>query len=316
LTVNSATPIATAALKIKGRLIVSTQEVIGNDNYITMLEVGVGNGVLFSNGTNGATANNQLGYIFGDNGLQIVGRNVLSATKFQFSGKASSDRMNLYSDNAADILSFTSTGILDLLSVASQNAFNIRKDNAGTTLGATYSALEIVNGDATANRLSVLGFSNSAATARHAFMGARFVSATAGEMFFGTKTGGVEAIAMTIDQNQGVTFNAKINEKQGADVASVAGAISLGTDGNTFEITGTNAITLISNVGWQNGSEVNLVFTSTATLTDGTANSGTDIGMELAGGANFVASADDILTLVLCEVGGTQRWREKSRSVN
>jgi hypothetical protein len=104
--------------------------------------------------------------------------------------------------------------------------------------------------------------------------------------------------------------------KQGTDVASVAGAIVLGSGGNIFEITGTNAITLISNVRWQNGSEVTLIFTSTATLTDGTANSGTDIGMELAGNANFSASADDVLTLVLTEIGGTQRWREKSRSVN
>jgi len=103
---------------------------------------------------------------------------------------------------------------------------------------------------------------------------------------------------------------------QGTDVASAAGAITLSTNGNTFEITGTAAITLISNAGWVNGSEINLIFTSTATLTDGTANSGTDIGMELAGNANFTASADDILTLVLTEVGGTQRWREKSRSVN
>ncbi len=103
---------------------------------------------------------------------------------------------------------------------------------------------------------------------------------------------------------------------QGADVASLSGAIALGSDGTSFEITGTNAITLISNVGWHNGDEVMLFFTSTATLTDGTANSGTDIGMELSGNINFSASADDVVTLVLCEIGGVQRWREKSRSVN
>lgn len=103
---------------------------------------------------------------------------------------------------------------------------------------------------------------------------------------------------------------------QGADVASAAGAIALGSDGNSFEITGTSAITLISNSGWVNGSEVTLLFTSTATLTDGTANSGTDIGMELAGNTNFVASAGATLKLILAEIGGTQRWREVSRSVN
>ncbi len=112
------------------------------------------------------------------------------------------------------------------------------------------------------------------------------------------------------------TISNRLLKTQGADVGSVSGAIALGTDGNTFEITGTNAITLISNLNWQNGSEIVLIFTSTATLTDGTANSGTDIGMELAGNINFSASADDVVTLVLCEIGGVQRWREKSRSVN
>lgn len=33
----------------------------------------------------------------------------------------------------------------------------------------------------------------------------------------------------------------------------------------------------------------------------------------LAGATDFSATADDILTLMLCEVGGTQDWREKSR---
>jgi hypothetical protein len=108
----------------------------------------------------------------------------------------------------------------------------------------------------------------------------------------------------------------RLLKMQGADVASAAGAIALGLDGNSFEITGTAAITLISNLNWQNGAEVTLLFTSTATLTDGTANSGTDIGMELAGNINFTGSAGSTLTLVLSEIGGTQRWREKARSVN
>lgn len=99
-------------------------------------------------------------------------------------------------------------------------------------------------------------------------------------------------------------------------MASVAGAVALGLDGNIFEITGTNAITLISNLNWQNGSEVTFLFTSTASLTDGTANSGTDIGMELNANTNFTGSAGASITLVLSEIGGTQRWREKCRSVN
>jgi len=127
---------------------------------------------------------------------------------------------------------------------------------------------------------------------------------------------GNETVLTVDDANQRITVNRRFEMQQGADVASVAGAITLGADGNIFEITGTNAITLFSNVSWVNGSVIHLVFTSTASLTDGTANSGTDIGMELAGGANFTGSADDVVTLVLSEMGGTQRWREVSRSVN
>lgn len=121
--------------------------------------------------------------------------------------------------------------------------------------------------------------------------------------------------SMTVNTTSG-TWAVRNAEKQGADVASVAGAIAVGTDGNTFELTGTNSVTLISNLNWQNGSIIYLVFTSTATLVDGTANSGTDIGMELLGNANFVGSADDVVCLVLSEMGGTQRWRMVSSSVN
>ena len=112
-----------------------------------------------------------------------------------------------------------------------------------------------------------------------------------------------------------VVTAARVLEYQGTDVASAAGAIAA-TYGNSFEITGTNSITLISNVNWQNGSVIYLIFTSTAVLTDGTANSGTDIGMELPLGVNFTGSADDVVTLILSEMGGVQRWRCVSTSLN
>ena len=130
---------------------------------------------------------------------------------------------------------------------------------------------------------------------------------------FGSANTSDATITHTADRS---IFNGRLLKKQGADVASAVGAITLGSGGNVFEITGTSAITLISNVGWQNGAKVTLLFTSTASLTDGTANSGTNIGFELAGGANFTGSADDAITLVLSEIGGTQRWREVCRSVN
>lgn len=130
-------------------------------------------------------------------------------------------------------------------------------------------------------------------------------------------TAGTQALDVTGNGLFTGTVNAaRALSKQGADIASTAGAMTLGTDGTSFEITGTNTITLLSNVGWANGNEVTLMFTGAATLTDGTANSGTDIGMELAANANFVASAGATIKLILSEIGGTQRWREVSRSVN
>ena len=120
----------------------------------------------------------------------------------------------------------------------------------------------------------------------------------------------------TMSVSSTFSLGSKFIKPQGTDVASATGSISLNSDGNIFELTGTSAVTLIQSTGWSNGSEITLLFTSTASLTDGTANSGTLIGFELAGGANFTGSADDAITLILCEIGGTQRWREKCRSVN
>lgn len=101
---------------------------------------------------------------------------------------------------------------------------------------------------------------------------------------------------------------------QGADVVSATN-LSLGFDGNVFELTGTTAVTLISNIGWQEGSEIMLVANENVTITNGTATSGTNITIKLAGAANFAMTADDTLTLVLCSTtAGGQAWREKSRA--
>lgn len=102
---------------------------------------------------------------------------------------------------------------------------------------------------------------------------------------------------------------------QGMDVASATNLV-LGADGNVFEITGTNQIDLISNINRRNGYTVTLVFTSTPTVKDNIGTSGSNINIRLAGATDFVASANDTLTLLLCEVGGVQEWREVSRSVN
>lgn len=86
---------------------------------------------------------------------------------------------------------------------------------------------------------------------------------------------------------------------KGADVASVAGAITLGDDGNYFDITGTEAITSIT--AKTAGTVVVLQFDSTASLVDGS-------NLKIAG--NFQGAAESQIALS-CD--GTN-WFEISRS--
>lgn len=120
--------------------------------------------------------------------------------------------------------------------------------------------------------------------------------------------------ATTLALSGNATLSARLLEKQGADVASATNLV-LGSDGNTFEITGATQIDLISNLTWQNGAQITLLFTSTPTVKHNVATSTTNITIQLAGAADFVATAGDVLSLKLCEIGGTQVWREMGRSV-
>lgn len=120
---------------------------------------------------------------------------------------------------------------------------------------------------------------------------------------------------MQFDADDNCIFpSGRVQFAQGADVAS-ANNLVLGTDGNTFEITGTTQINLISNLGWQNGSIIYLLFTSNPTVKDGQATASTNITILLSGSGDFTTSSDDTLTLMLCEIGGTQAWREIARTV-
>lgn len=101
-------------------------------------------------------------------------------------------------------------------------------------------------------------------------------------------------IAQAIQFNGGLTIAALATMSanilkcaKGADVASVAGAITLGDDGNYFDITGTNAITSIT--AKTAGTFVILQFDSTASLVDGS-------NLKLAG--NFQGAAESQIMLV------------------
>ena len=105
-------------------------------------------------------------------------------------------------------------------------------------------------------------------------------------------------------------------ETQGADVAS-ANDMTLGEDGNVFEITGTTQINRITSTGWQEGSRVTLVFNESVTVKTGQATGGAEAIIKLAGAGDFSATADDTLTLVYCSTtAGGIAWRECARTAN
>ena len=112
----------------------------------------------------------------------------------------------------------------------------------------------------------------------------------------------------------GLIVSGRTQENQGADVAS-ANDVTLGGDGNVFEITGAVQINRITNTGWQNGSEITLLFTGAPTVKHGQASGGAAITILLAGSGDLVAAANGVLKLVLAEIGGVQAWREVSRTV-
>lgn len=98
---------------------------------------------------------------------------------------------------------------------------------------------------------------------------------------------------------------------QGAVVAST-GNLTLGTDGNVFHISGTTTINAITTANWQPGSEIILIFNASVTVKNNTAGGGGTATMKLAGGIDFSATADDVLTLVW----DGNNFFEKCRSVN
>lgn len=109
-------------------------------------------------------------------------------------------------------------------------------------------------------------------------------------------------------------MSGRFNELQGADTPSTNN-LALDSTGNTFEITGNTQINAIETERWQNGSKVTLLFSSNPTVKHNTAGGAGTAVILLNGAADFGATAGDTLTLVLCEIGGTQAWREIGRAV-
>lgn len=104
--------------------------------------------------------------------------------------------------------------------------------------------------------------------------------------------------------------NGRFNYDKGADIAS-ADELTLGSDGNYFDITGTTTINGITKSLWPSGSVVVLQFDASVTVTHNDTPAGTEAAILLSGAGNFSATAGDTLQLFY---DGTT-WREVSRTV-
>lgn len=106
----------------------------------------------------------------------------------------------------------------------------------------------------------------------------------------------------------GIIHTGRHQYDKGADVAS-ASEITLGADGNVFDITGTTTINTITPTNWQAGSVVILQFDGALTVTH---NSGGTNDILLAGATNFTTATGNTLTLFF---NGTD-WIETARNVS
>lgn len=125
----------------------------------------------------------------------------------------------------------------------------------------------------------------------------------------------------TASKSTCMTFNAvrtsmsnRLQFAQGADVGS-ANDLTLGDDGNVFEITGSTQINDITTTNWQLGSQVVLIFAANPTVKHNSGGGGSTAVILLDGGVDFSASSGDTLTLCYSDQGGTLAWRELAHAV-
>lgn len=98
---------------------------------------------------------------------------------------------------------------------------------------------------------------------------------------------------------------------KGTDIASATN-ITIGTSGNTFDVTGTTTIQHFDNANWVVGSTISLQFDGAVTLTHNSGGlSGNQANILLSGNTNFTTATGDILTFLLHD---STSWQEISRN--
>lgn len=102
----------------------------------------------------------------------------------------------------------------------------------------------------------------------------------------------------------------RMQNAKGADVAA-ANDLTLGIDGNCFNITGATQINAITTANWTSGSVLTLIFASNPLVKHNTAGGAGTATILLAGSADFATAANSVLGLIY---NGTN-WHEIFRKV-
>lgn len=102
----------------------------------------------------------------------------------------------------------------------------------------------------------------------------------------------------------------RLMARQGAAVTA-ANNLTLGTDGNYFQVAGATQINLLDSTSWQGGAEATLKFNSNPVVKHNQAASGNFFPIMLAGGVDFSTSANATLTVVFDATDS--KWYEKAR---
>ncbi len=104
-------------------------------------------------------------------------------------------------------------------------------------------------------------------------------------------------------------FDGRVAEANGADVAS-ANTLTLGNDGNTFNITGNTQINLITTTGWAVGNWVTLCFKGgPITVANNQAPGATTAAIVMGSNGSYVADTNYVATFVLTSNGASPVWR-------
>lgn len=328
--------------KTSGGSTVALLSLTNDANNITRMRAGVdAGGIQFTNQAasspwalmSGAGIYGFVPFLPASNDLVALGA---SGTAFSDLFLASGGVLNW---SAGDVTVTHAANTLDFAGASSGYGFDA-KVSVATASGATvHDLLFLENSDAggtwNAGTALLLGYSRTNADANSRIVGYTNAAATnASKLQIQThsSTSGVYNVGLYMDDAGLVGINTaspayqldvsgstriagRLLETQGADVAS-AGDLTLGADGTSFEITGTATVNAITIAGWQNGSRITVICTSTSTWKHNTAGGAGTVPMLLDAGSDFACTADDTLTLLLSERGGTQAWRQVGRSVN